>query len=89
MPDQIPENTKSERVRRLMDVSDRTSQSYREAWLGRTVQVLFEEELPDGTLGGHTPEYVYVTAEGVRSGEICQVMLTGLTQEGMCGTAEK
>ena len=85
MPDQIPENEKEKRVHRLMALENQTAVAYRESLIGEIRSVLLEELLPDGRMGGYTPEYVQVAVEGGESGQLVNVLLTGLTQEGMEG----
>ncbi len=85
MPDQIPEHVKAERVHRLIALGDKLAKNYCEAFLGKTVPVLVEEKHKDGGMVGYTPEYIHVhLPEGV-SGEVCNVRLTALTEEGMAG----
>ena len=35
---------------------------------------------------GYTPEYIHVLVEGGESGQVVNVRLESLTEEGMCGT---
>lgn len=86
MDGQIPESVKAERVQRLIAAGETCARAYRERFLGRTVPVLLEDEAPDGCLTGYTPEYVPVLVRGGEPGEIAQVRLEALTEEGMRGT---
>ena len=85
MPDQIPEPEKEKRVHRLMALESRTATAYRESLLGEIRSVLLEEPLADGRMAGYTPEYVQVAVEGGQSGQLVNVLLTGLTPEGLEG----
>ena len=86
MPDQVAENEKEKRVHRLMALEKQLATAYRESLLGETRPVLLEEPLPDGRMGGYTPEYVQVAVSGGESGQLVSVLLTGLTEEGMKGS---
>ncbi|MBQ1680970.1 MAG: tRNA (N(6)-L-threonylcarbamoyladenosine(37)-C(2))-methylthiotransferase MtaB, partial [Agathobacter sp.] len=43
MPDQIPEKVKKERSHKLLELSAKMSDEYRQSFVGREVEVLFEE----------------------------------------------
>ncbi len=86
MDDQVPENVKAERVRRLIAAGDELARQYREQFLGKIVPVLLEDQAPDGSMTGYTPEYIHVLADGGESGQIVNVRLESLTEEGMRGT---
>ncbi|MCI6676875.1 MAG: tRNA (N(6)-L-threonylcarbamoyladenosine(37)-C(2))-methylthiotransferase MtaB [Clostridiales bacterium] len=61
MPDQVPEQIKTERSNRLLELDGALSREYREFWIGKEVTVLLEEEVTfDQTsyMVGHTKEYV-------------------------------
>ncbi len=66
MPDQVPEKVKTERSRILLNLSEENSRIFREYYLGREAEVLFEEkETQDGreVLTGYTREYVRICAD--------------------------
>lgn len=86
MDDQVPENVKAERVRRLIAAGDELARQYREQFLGKIVPVLLEDQAPDGSMTGYTPEYIHVLADGGESGQIVNVHLESLTEEGIRGT---
>ena len=86
MPDQHNNATKEERSRRAIAVAQEMSEAYRQAMVGTSVQVLFEE--PDGGyFAGHTPNYVkvYVKAEALHN-QLRNVLVTGLYADGVTGT---
>ena len=85
MPDQIPENVKAERVRRLIALGDELAKNYHEGFLGKTVPVLVEEPHKNGGMVGYTPEYIHVRVPEGSSGKVYNVRLTALTEEGMTG----
>ena len=63
MKDQVPEKIKTERSAELIALGDKMSKEFREHYLGREEEVLFEEEMEiDGNsyYVGYTKEYVKV-----------------------------
>ena len=63
MPNQIPEEEKQRRSKRLMDMEQTQSKAFREFYIGKEIGVLFEEEKIIGDSSywiGHTAEYVKV-----------------------------
>ena len=63
MPDQIPEEIKSERSAKMIELGHRKQKAYEERLLGTTQEVLMEEavETEDGIYQvGHTKEYVKI-----------------------------
>lgn len=94
MPDQIPEQVKSERSDVLLSLTAENSAAYRSRLVGRTVEVLMEEPCTIRGVcwqAGHTKEYVRVA---VQSGEILtnrlvKVKVNGFADgETLCGEAE-
>ena len=66
MENQIPEQVKSARSDVLIDMADRMSKEFRESYLGKQVEVLFEEQetIGDKTYWmGFTKEYIRVAYE--------------------------
>ena len=88
MPGQHNNATKEARSRAAIAVAEEMSKAYRESWVGRTLEVLFEEK--DGDFyTGHAPNYVKVYAEGENlHNEIRAVTVTGVYQDGVIGTAK-
>ena len=63
MPDQVPEEIKSERSAKMIELGHRKQKAYEEKLLGTTQEVLMEEavETEDGIYQvGHTKEYVKI-----------------------------
>ena len=85
MPGQHNNATKEERSRAAIAVAEEMSKAYRESWIGRTLEVLFEEK--DGEFyTGHAPNYVKVYALGENlHNEIRTVTVTGVYRDGVVG----
>ena len=69
MPNQIDGNKKEERSRRLIELSNKTEKAYNEQYIGKEVEVLFEEE-KNGMWQGHTKNYIlahYKTEENMEN----------------------
>ena len=67
MPDQVPENIKTERSARLLKLEAEMSREFRGSFIGKETEVLLEEPVViDGTtyMTGHTKEYVKVAVSG-------------------------
>lgn len=62
MPNQISGDIKEERSRKLIELSDKNEIEYNEYYIGKNVEVLFEEE-KDGIFKGHTQNYIMVYCE--------------------------
>ena len=85
MPGQHNNAVKESRSRAAIAVAEEMSKAYRESWVGRTLEVLFEEK--DGEyFTGHAPNYVKVYAEGENlHNEIRTVTVTGVYRDGVWG----
>ena len=85
MPGQHNNATKEERSRRAIAVAQEMSHAYREALIGQTLEVLFEEA--DGEYyTGHAPNYVKVYALGVDlHNRILPVRITEVCRDGVMG----
>lgn len=69
MSNQIDGNKKEERSRRLIELSNQNEKAYNEAYIGKEVEVLFEEE-KNGIWQGHTKNYIlahYQTDENMEN----------------------
>ena len=88
MPGQHNNAVKESRSRAAIAVAEEMSKAYRESWVGRTLEVLFEEK--DGDFyTGHAPNYVKVYAKGENlHNEIRAVTVTGVYQDGVIGTVK-
>ena len=82
MPDQIPEEIKTERSNVLLALEQQQSKAYRATFIGRRVKVLLEEEKEiEGKIYwlGHTGEYVKVA---VPAGDFMKNMSVVVSVEG-------
>ena len=59
MTNQIDGNIKEERSQKLIELSNKNEREYNEKYIGKSVEVLFEEE-KDGLWSGYTKNYVRV-----------------------------
>ena len=86
MPGQHNNETKEDRSRRAIAVAEQMSRDYRNALIGTTHEVLFEER--DGEFyTGHAPNYVKVYAVGEDlHNEIRTVRITEGYRDGMIGS---
>jgi threonylcarbamoyladenosine tRNA methylthiotransferase MtaB len=87
MPGQIPKAVKADRVRRMIEIARRGQSRYMEAQIGKTLEVLFEEE-KDGLWEGYTDTYVRVAMESGEDlqGEIRSVRLDAVEGELIAGS---
>lgn len=89
MPDQVPDQLKSQRSDRLFIMEKEASKAFRSYYIGKETEVLFEEcKEQDGHLVwlGHTADYVKVALETEENLENCikTVLISGfLTDEIM------
>lgn len=77
MSGQVDEKVKQARVHQLLEVSQNLHAKYAQKFMGKTVEVIFEEIDKDGYLVGHAANYLKVKALGPKSwiGEITKVVL--------------
>ena len=63
MPNQVDGNKKEERSKKLIELSSKNEREFLEKYVGKTVEVLFEEA-EEGYTKGHTTNYIIVKVEG-------------------------
>ena len=63
MENQVSPEIKEKRSKILIDMSDKFEKEYQKLYIGKTVDVLFEE-MEDGFLKGHTANYMMVKSKG-------------------------
>lgn len=89
MPNQVPESVKSQRSMVLQEIEERASKAFREDYIGKSVEVLLEEQKEiKGTqyIIGHTKEYVKAAAAvtgvngSILESEIVQGTVTGFLE---------
>jgi tRNA-2-methylthio-N6-dimethylallyladenosine synthase len=88
LPQQVDEDVKRDRVRRLIAVTQRMGAERRSRFVGRRLQVLVEGRSRDGALRrGRTRHNVTVNFEGpAAAGELVEVLVTGSTSTTLSGT---
>ena len=67
MPNQVDGNIKEERSRKLIALSDENEREYNKKYIGKEVEVLFEEPHLENCkkfMKGHTTNYIVVKVEG-------------------------
>ncbi len=75
MSNQIDENIKKERVRKVMTLSEKLEKEYFDKFIGQEVEVLIEK-VEDGYSYGHTSNYLYLKInEELKQNEIYKVKL--------------
>ena len=89
MPDQLPNDVKSERNRTMTFKSDQTRNRVMEDFIGFEDTALLEQQLPDGDFTAYTSRYIPVTVKNsshLCSGDIVKVKLVDINGQRM--TAE-
>lgn len=86
MPNQVPEETKTRRSEELLALEQKMSKSYREKFLGKSVEVLLETPLTirdKQYYTGYTKEYIRVAIEGenLSTNQMAVGEVTGELQE--------
>ena len=59
MPHQVDTNKKEERSEKLIELSNKNEQNYLDSFIGKTLEVLFEQEEGE-YIKGHTQNYIEV-----------------------------
>ena len=85
MPNQIDGAVKESRSKKLIELSDKNEAMYNSNYIGKVVEVLFEEK--DGELyKGHTKNYIEVLARGDKlENKICKVKITESNNKNLIG----
>jgi tRNA-2-methylthio-N6-dimethylallyladenosine synthase len=88
LPDQVPKEVRTERVERLIDLTQQQALAARQAWVGRTAEVLVEGPSRDGEQHrGRTRQNVTVNIAGpVEPGAIVTVEIIAATSTTLRGT---
>ena len=66
MKEQIDGNKKEQRSQKLIELSDKNEKEYNQSYIGKEVEVLWEEE-KEGTYKGHTKNYILAYYKEVES----------------------
>ena len=82
MKNQVDAKIKEERSKRLIELSSENQSQYLKSYVGKDVEVLFEEE-ENGVLKGHTANYIMVKSkqDTNKINEIVNVRVSGLGNE--------
>lgn len=80
MPGQLSRREKHDRLEVLMELNKKNKESFEDLYVGRNVEVLFEEENE-----GYTKEYIRVKCMegGMDPGTVCEGVITGRSPEGI------
>ena len=62
MPNQVPGDIKEQRSKELIELSDKDELEYNKFYVGKKVEVLWEET-KNGVIKGHTQNYIEVIAD--------------------------
>jgi threonylcarbamoyladenosine tRNA methylthiotransferase MtaB len=84
LPDAVPMKVRNERSRMLHILSDKKRRNFYEENLGKSFQVLFENDVEDGLMHGFTENYIRVAAkfDPLLINETRNVSLTGINAKG-------
>lgn len=89
---QIPPEIKEQRTKKLIELSNQTSEKIRKKQIGKTLKVLIEEKDKEGNYKGHTANYLEVEIENVEKelrNKIVEVKITNVEFERLIGTLLK
>ncbi|MBA4547763.1 tRNA (N(6)-L-threonylcarbamoyladenosine(37)-C(2))-methylthiotransferase MtaB [Thermoactinomyces intermedius] len=92
MPDQVPEEVKHERVRKLIELSKRLTVEYARRFVGEVVEVIpeqpFKEDPDSGLYMGYSDNYLQVAfpADPEWVGKVCRVKIDRVDPEYCYGT---
>ena len=86
MPNQIDGNIAEERSRKLIELSEKNMKMYNEKYIGKEVEVLFEEKQGDFWIG-HTKNYMVakVKSKEKLENKIIHIKILETEQEAICG----
>ena len=92
MPNQIDGNIKEERSKKLIELSDELENMYNKEYVGKEVEVLFEEnhqENDEQYIKGHTTNYIVVKVKNndnaIKENSICSVKIISAEQTELIG----
>lgn len=89
MDGHLPPEARRARLERLLEVGEASAHAFRQRYLGRTLDVLWEEQ-SDGRWSGLTSNYIRVFAESSDdlTNRLMPARLIALGGDGMCGTVD-
>ncbi len=84
-PNQVPQEILKRRKQELLRLAEQTAFGLREKFVGRTMSVLLENSEKEGTLSGHTANFlkVFVDAKGLKPNDLVNCTLLENTPEGL------
>ncbi|MFM7429501.1 MAG: tRNA (N(6)-L-threonylcarbamoyladenosine(37)-C(2))-methylthiotransferase MtaB [Flammeovirgaceae bacterium] len=90
MPNAVPSKERAERSKMLHILSDKKRRAFYEQNIGKSLHVLFENDVEDGKIHGFTENYVRVSAQydPLLINEIKKVKLIGLEANGTVAVEE-
>lgn len=90
MKEQILGDVKEKRSKALIELSNQTEEEYLKDYVGKTVEVLFEEMDKDGFYKGHTANYIMVKVKSDKdiSGKILKVRVIESLKTELIGEQE-
>ena len=78
MPDQTDKSTRKERARKATETANKMSNAFKQAQIGKTVEVLFEQK-KHGCWTGHSGNYLEISVkENVDKNSIHKVRIIGI-----------
>ena len=72
MPNQIDGDVKEQRSKKLIELSDSNELEFNKSYIGRDVEMLFEE-VEDGYMKGHTTNYMNVKCKCIDKSYVNQI----------------
>lgn len=87
----VSNQERAERSKMLHILSEKKKRHFYELQLGKTADVLFEDDIQSGQMHGFTPNYVKVTAryDPLLVNETKAIILTAINEQGIMEVAEK
>ena len=84
--DSVPRQEKERRAKKLIAETDKLREVYFDGLVGKKVEVLVEQQQPDGTYTGYTRNYVPVTIHrrDLHIGDLVEVTITGVENADHC-----
>ena len=84
--DSVPRQEKERRAKKLIAETDKLREVYFDGLVGNKVEVLVEQQQPDGTYTGYTRNYVPVTIHrrDLHIGDLVDVTITGVENADHC-----
>ncbi len=84
----VPDKVKKQRSRRMLDLAEESARDFRQEYLGKTLEVLFEQE-SGGIWSGLTGNYikVYIKSADDLTNKLCTVKLSEIYRDGVWGEA--